>query len=573
MDEPGNQSQDGKAQTTWVAPLFPGKDCTLSTAKQHYLQREKRCLALHSKQTRAADGISNLRLSVALGGLAITAFVFYKTSSYYLGAGLLLATLAGFVYLVRIHRRIRRNARFSDILVKINRTSLERLAGEWKDFGDSGKDFMDENHPYAADLDIFGQGSLFQWINTAITFSGRKELAQRLTEPTHSAAEILQIQEAVTELAARLTWRQRYLAEAMASGGASLNPEDLLGWAGSQNPFYRQAWVKPLFRALPVLTIILLILYFSPIKLSFIWPLAGLVVQGIILMISGKPRSKVLNTVYRYESSIRAYYEMLKRFENASFSSGLLVNLKKSLRNKQNLPAFRQIDRLAKIVDAISNRNNAMFAVINILTLWDYQCMIALEEWKQKSGRFLRIWLKVLGEMEALSSLALIRHDNPDWIMPQIVTDKPGLAARGMGHPLLTKQRVCNDLEVGHPAGVLLITGSNMSGKSTLLRTAGINLVLAYVGAPVCAAEFACSIMQVYTCMRVSDNLEKNISSFYAELLRIKQIVQASKEPGQLFFLLDEIFKGTNSADRHVGAKVVVIFASKPNRETNLVAC
>lgn len=437
------------------------------------------------------------------------------------------------------------------------------MVGEWKDFADSGKEFMDENHPYAADLDIFGQGSLFQWINTTITFSGRKELAQRLTGPPRSPAEIREVQAAVTELAARLTWRQRYLAEAMASGGASLNPDDLLAWAGSQNPFYRKAWVKPLFRVLPALTIILLIVYFSPLKLSFFWPLAGLVIQGVILTISGKPRSKVLNTVYRYESSIRAYYEMLKRFENASFSSGLLVNMKKSLRNKQNLAAFRQIDRLAKIVDAISNRNNAMFAVINILTLWDYQCMIALEEWKQKSGRFLGSWLKALGEMEALSSLAVIRHENPTWVVPQIVKGKPGLSARGMGHPLLTKQRVYNDMEVGHPAGVLLITGSNMSGKSTLLRTAGINLVLAYAGAPVCAEVFACSIMQVYTCMRVSDNLEKNISSFYAELLRIKQIVQASKEPGQFFFLLDEIFKGTNSADRHVGAKVVVQQFSK----------
>lgn len=531
----------------------------MRTAEEHYQKREKRYLTLHNKQSRSADRISNLRLLVSLAGLALSAVVFYQTANYYVLGGLLLATLAGFIYLVVMHNRILRNKKYSALLAGINQSSLKRLVGEWKAFADLGEDFKDDNHRYAGDLDIFGQGSLFQWVNTAITFSGRKELAKRLTELPLGAVEIREGQEAVNELAGRLAWRQKFMAEAMVAGGASLDPENLLRWATSQNRFYRKAWMKLLLRLLPALTIILLILYFSPLRISFFWPLAGLVLQGLMLYISGKPRNQILNSVYRYESTIRAYYEMLKRFENTSFSSGLLSKLKRSLRNRQNMPAFRQIDRLAKIVEAISNRNNALFALVNILTLWDFQCMIRLEDWKQKSGRFLRTWLSVLGQLEALSSLAVIRHDNPAWAVPHIVQDKPGISATGMGHPLLTKNRVCNDLKLGYPAGILLITGSNMSGKSTWLRTTGINLVLAYAGAPVCAEEFHCSVMNIYTCMRVGDNLEKNISSFYAELLRIKQIVQAAKEEGQLFFLLDEIFKGTNSADRHVGAKVVIL--------------
>jgi DNA mismatch repair ATPase MutS len=165
-------------------------------------------------------------------------------------------------------------------------------------------------------------------------------------------------------------------------------------------------------------------------------------------------------------------------------------------------------------------------------------------------------------ELEGLASLAIIHFDHPEWAMPEIVPDNAGIVAVNMGHPLLVNS-ICNDISIDKHAGILLITGSNMSGKSTLLRTVGINLVLAYAGAPVCARQFRCSLLRIYTCMRVSDNLGKNISSFYAELLRIKQIVSASQTEGKIFFLLDEIFKGTNSQDRHTGAKVLIRQLSK----------
>lgn len=167
-------------------------------------------------------------------------------------------------------------------------------------------------------------------------------------------------------------------------------------------------------------------------------------------------------------------------------------------------------------------------------------------------------WLETIGELEGLASLALIAYDYPDWYMPSIVHGSSTLAAKSMGHPLLGNEQVRNDLTIQEPHRVLLITGSNMSGKSTLLRTAGMNLVLAYAGAPVCATYFRCAKMDIYTCMRVSDNLEKSISSFYGELLRIKEIVEASRRGRPVFFLLDEIFKGTNSHDRHLGAKILI---------------
>jgi DNA mismatch repair ATPase MutS len=181
-----------------------------------------------------------------------------------------------------------------------------------------------------------------------------------------------------------------------------------------------------------------------------------------------------------------------------------------------------------------------------------------MEKWKKKYGSSLKEWLNTIGELEALNSLSVIAYDNDTWTMPEVKENMEVLKAKSMGHPLLGDNGVRNDVTMERPTSIILITGSNMSGKSTLLRTIGINIVLSYLGAPVCAEQFSCSIMNIYTCMRIGDNLEKSISSFYAEILRIKMIVQAAKEGEKVFFLLDEIFKGTNSIDRHTGAKVLI---------------
>ena len=175
------------------------------------------------------------------------------------------------------------------------------------------------------------------------------------------------------------------------------------------------------------------------------------------------------------------------------------------------------------------------------------------------SGRYVEKWFDVIGEVEALCSISLIHHDNPEYIMPQISEDMSGgIVAEQLGHPLLTKGRRCNDISINEKQPILLITGSNMSGKSTFLRTVGLSLILSYIGAPVCAKLFSCPILKIYACMRTSDNLGQNVSSFYAELLRVKMVVEAVDRNEKVFFLLDEIFKGTNSADRHTGAKMLI---------------
>lgn len=523
--------------------------------KKIYERRREYYNRILKKQNKSLNIISNLRLLVALTGIGNTAFL-YITKSYSLILTIPMTYIIIFICLVVRHNKEKHTQKYISALHKVNDDAIKRIKGDWKSFVDTGAEFQDENHSFANDLDLFGQGSLYQWINTAKTHMGRQKLKDYFTKPCRNKDEIYRRQEAVDELACKLWWRQRFMAEGMVASAHNHNPELLHNWVQEKKEFYLKPQVVIGVRLLPVLSITLGILYLTS-NITYHFPLIMLGIQTLILKFKNKERSKSLNTVYRYKDNIKTYRQMLKHFEKKHFKSVYLKELKNNLMGSEKYNAFQQIDRLEKIVEYISNRSNALFIFINILLLWDYQCMIALERWKSKSGALINIWLDTIGEVEALSSLAVIRYDNPDWAIPEITCKPSYLRAKHMGHPLLTSKRVSNDLSIEPPTQVLLITGSNMSGKSTLLRTAGINLILAYIGAPVCAESFHCSIMNIHTCMRISDNLEKSISSFYAELLRIKDIVKAAKGE-QVFFLLDEIFKGTNSEDRHEGAKILI---------------
>lgn len=529
----------------------------MNTPKKSYERRKNYYAKLLEKQRKALKIIGGLRLFVALAGLGNLVFLYISRSRNLL-LPILLAYTAIFIYLIIKHNQVKCRERYTFALFKINDDSLKRLKGEWTSFDDTGEEFADEEHNFSGDLDIFGKGSLFQWINTSTTFMGRQSLKRYLTQLCSDKDQIYKRQEAIDELAKKLWWRQRLMAQGMSISQETYDPKLLYKWIYEKNEFYLKTWVIMGVRLLPVISILVVLLYFITDNMSYYYPTFILGIQTLMLKFQNKDRSKILNGVYKYKNNIKAYRQMLKHFESKNFKSKYLKQLKNNLINSEEQRAYEQIDKLEKIVDNISNRDNAMFIFVNIITLWDYRCMIALERWKMKSGVLIEAWLDIIGEVEALSSLAVIRYDNPDWARPKIMDEPSYFKADDMGHPLLTQKRMTNNLKFEDQTRVLLITGSNMSGKSTLLRTAGINLVLAYAGAPVCAKSFYCSIMKIYTCMRISDNLEKNISSFYAELLRIKDIVKATKNKEQVFFLLDEIFKGTNSQDRHEGAKILI---------------
>jgi ABC-type multidrug transport system fused ATPase/permease subunit len=535
-------------------------DKHLLVPKEQYEKRRTYYAQRLEKLTQTINRLSNVRLALFIAGCALTIFL-YLTQSSSLGLGMLLFIVVSFAALVFWHQALRTKHNYIEMLHDIYDQALKRIAGEWKSFPDTGEDFKDPAHPYSEDLDLFGPSSLFQWINTAKTYRGREKLKEWLTEPPIEGSSIQKKQEAIKELATNLAWRHRFLAEAGTTKRKLTSPTRIIEWAKTYDAIYLRPGIVILARALPIITLTFLLLYFLTSRVSFWYPLAGFLIQTIVLF-AGKQRGKALEAVYAYKDSIKIYEKMLERFEKRNFKSDYLQDLKKGLYNRDGKAAFEQIRKLSGLAELISNRGNAMFLVINIFTLWDIQCMIALEAWKEKSGRSLGRWVDTVAELEGLASLAIIHFDHPEWALPEIVSENSGIVAVNMGHPLLANSTF-NDLSIDKHSSILLITGSNMSGKSTLLRTLGINLVLAYAGAPVCTQRFSCSMLRIYTCMRVSDNLGENISSFYAELLRIKEIVSATKTERKIFFLLDEIFKGTNSQDRHAGAKVLIRQLSK----------
>ncbi|WP_271813882.1 MutS family DNA mismatch repair protein [Clostridium beijerinckii] len=337
-----------------------------------------------------------------------------------------------------------------------------------------------------------------------------------------------------------------------------VNPEELYEWSNARNELYTKKWLILLARLLPCMTVILITLSCFTSLVNFKLVCVVLPVQLTIFFIDSKSRSAAFEKIYKYKNNINIYFKLLNLIVEKDFNSNHLKQLKNNLLVSKDENAADAVKKLSNIYDKISSRNNALFIIFNILLLWDYQCMIKFEKWRIKSGKDLKKWLNVVGEFEALNSISNIIYDNPEWAMPSISDNNYIIKAEKLGHPLLSKKRVCNDITIDKNKNILLITGSNMSGKSTFLRTIGINLILSYIGAPVCAKKFGCSLMQIFTCMRTSDNLENNISSFYAEILRIKRIVEEVQENRKVFFILDELFKGTNSIDRHDGATALI---------------
>ncbi len=523
-----------------------------------YEKRTKEYQKQGEDQTSRLNRISNFRLLTALIGFGGSLYLYFRKEEA-LGIAVFLPAMLLFLYLVVRHNRLKHEQERIDVLRKINGDSLKRLNGAWRTFEDIGEDYRDPEHDFSEDLDVFGRNSLFQWMNTAKTFAGRNALKKLLTDPPKKPEEIRERQTVAKELAGLLDWRQQLQAEALLSADKLQNPQPFYQWVQQRNPQYHRRVVRWLIQGLPLLLILFFTAAFVFPAFPFFIPYLVLLLQMGLTAYHYSERRQILDVVAPFLGNIKMDRAMLGKIEDQEFHSAYLIKLQQRLRNEQGETACRQIRRLERIMDRTAVRYSQLYWLINILFLWDYQCMLVLEKWKEQSGDRIRDWIEALGEMEALCSLAVLYYDHPDWAVPRIYGDGRSLLfAAEAGHPLLPEDRVYNDIDRMKSGQVFLITGSNMSGKSTLLRTVGINLVLAYAGAPVCAKEFHCTVFNLYTSMRVRDDLEGRISSFYAELLRIKRMIEAAKRGEPVFFLLDEIFKGTNSRDRHTGARILI---------------
>jgi DNA mismatch repair ATPase MutS len=529
----------------------------LDITNNDYVKKIKIYKDLIKEQNKSVSTIGYLRLFTFIIGLGVSIYTI-SIKSYFICTGVFIVSLIIFIYLISQYDKETKKREYSKALKEINERALKRVNGQWKNFEDDGSEFKDEQHSYSGDLDIFGLKSLFQWINTCKTFMGKQTLKDRLVDPLKSSSAIKMTQQSLHELAMNLEWRQLFEAEGMVISNQYMDPKELYVWAKDRNELYGKTWLNLLVKLLPCITLILIILSYSTSLIDYRLPRIMLIIQLIFLFVGGKKRSFTFNGIYKYKNSIDIYFKMLSLITEKEFESDYLKQLKTNLGKTQDERAVNSIKKLVSIYDKVSHRRNTFFIIINILFLWDYQCMIEFEKWRVSSGKNLEKWFDVIGQFEALNSISNIIYDNPQWAMPMVSDGDFIINASSLGHPLLGDKRVCNNITINNLKNILLITGSNMSGKSTFLRTVGINLILSYIGSCVCATKFECSLMSIFTCMRTSDNLDNNISSFYAEILRIKAIVEGVKEDKKVFFLLDELFKGTNSIDRHDGAKALI---------------
>lgn len=495
------------------------------------------------------------RLVILLIGLyAIWKMYNEYTFSYTIIA--VLVTLIVFMVVVNIHgKKINARDKLQGI-IEFNEKGIKRINGKYKEFEDKGEELIEEGHPFCEDLDIFGQNSLFQMINTTRTKLGRSKLGSMLSlKKLPTKEEIKEKQEAIKELGQKVKWRQKLYVNSTFRRNKNQELEGLVDWCkeGSKKEIIKIV-IAVIFMAITMVGIFLVITN----KIRFSILILDFMVNYVVVKVLTKDKDNAINLFHSIKYNVKAYTNILSQIEDETFQSNYLKKLKGRLKDDSNVSCKSEMKKLSSLLDWIGDSSaNAYFFILNVIVFADVFILYNLNKWKSENGDKVENWLDVMGEFDALASISNLSFDHEDWCFSEI-SDKREVKGMSIAHPLIGERAVENDYELTGSKKITLITGSNMSGKSTFLRTIGINLILSYIGAPSCAKKFTCGIMSVYTCMRTKDNLEESISSFYAEILRIKLIMEACKKGEKIFFLLDEIFKGTNSKDRHTGATVLI---------------
>ena len=464
---------------------------------------------------------------------------------------------------ITYHSKIAFLKKHTAFLKAINESEILREKCNLEEF-DTGHKFINQNHPYTSDLDIFGQHSIFQLVNRTTTESGMILLSEWLSEPAPNY-DIHDRQKAIKELSDKLEWRQDFQASGMHFQNKKSDYYKLLDWV--ELPVVLLKY-RRIYMAVTIILSVLsgLSLYFSILNLRYIYLLPFITVLFVNYLILRKVKSiadNIVETSQKNINTFRGYRTLINKIESERFKSKKLCHLQ-SILIKSKFSAFNEINRLCRLLEFSQQRGinkiqipikgNIFYSLLNSFLLLDIYLIIGVEKWKSKNKSFLKLWAEVVSEFEVLNSLAGFCYSNPSYTFPEITEKNNYVHFESLGHPLInSRERVCNNFHSEGQGDVVMITGSNMGGKSTFLRTVGVNLVLALSGAPCCAKYGQVSNLKLYTSLRTQDNLKEGISSFYAELDRIEKMLTLIESSHNVFFLLDEMFKGTNSEDRHKG--------------------
>lgn len=509
--------------------------------------------------TQQADRLQHKEDRLSMGRLATFLLIFLFFFALYRYSQLLailasISCLVAFGWLVIQYNYTEKQKNHARHLAEINTLEFRAIKGDNSQYAD-GHEYIDRDHPNSYDLDLFGHASVFQFINRTTSLPGAQLLARWLSFPA-GIQEIKSRQEAAQELNPDIEWRQRFMTLGHFNRQAINNPGDLLSWTQSDNLFRKVKRLKLTVFGLSALSLFVILMVIIAL------PAAMLLVVALINAVVYFRQGKKINTIHQQVSKsaglIQTYAEMISAIEEMEFRTDKLNELRQVF--KTDPAASESIKDLSKLVNRLDTRLNILVSLpLNLFFFWDIHYCLALEKWKTKHADEINQWFSAMAEIEVLNSIANMAFNNPGWVMPEVVPGFFTFRAENMGHMLIPRERrILNDLRIEKENSILIVTGSNMSGKSTFLRTCGVNAVVALAGGPVCATSFTLSHVHVHSSMRISDSLEDNTSSFYAELKRLASIIHHAERDPRVFLLLDEILRGTNSNDRYTGSVALI---------------
>ena len=518
--------------------------------ENHYTERLSLTEGQLQQVKKQIFRISMLRLALFIAGIAGLYFFFNQTTLLIICICL---TFLPLFILVKIHNRFFIRKEWLETQARIIQEELQALSGDYSSFED-GKEYVNPEHPYSFDLDIFGRRSLFQSINRTCTFFGKNRLAKWLQNHLHEKTSIEKRQEMVREISEHTLFREQFRVAGLVHHGQSSDGEKIQAWSQSPAQYLHAGWVKAFIWGVPVINSLLLITSlagwtsFSWLGLSF----------GIFLVLSFgiiKRATYIQETYGKQLKSLNGYARLIALAKAENWKSAGMQELMERF-NLNGQSPIQALQQLSKELDRLDLRNNQfLYVLLEGSIFFQLQEIVRIERWKARYGQHISKWLETVGELDALCSLGTFASNHPQYTYPEL-TEKPFcFLATQMGHPLMpASQCVKNDATIPSRPFFLIITGANMAGKSTYLRTIGVNYLLACIGAPVCCERLKLYPNQLITSLRTSDSLSDNESYFFAELKRLKRIIDLLNQGQQLFIILDEILKGTNSMDKQKGS-------------------
>lgn len=513
--------------------------------------------SLQKEITKQQKGI-NFIFYTRLLSFILAFIVFFLTlqQSVLFASLLTIVIIILFLFLLKKELRAQREIEYLKNRILLNEREILRLNNQLTSF-DTGKEFLNKEHPFMSDLDIFGDRSIFQLLNRTCTYTGKIKLTKWMITPLLYKVEIEQRQKAVCCLSKKLEWGQRFIATGMSANENESDSDIIRKWLTEENHF-SSVFLKSLSVALPIVTILALMLQLMNVIGSGAFT-ALFLLQLWVIGSKLKKTNRIHNQLSRKLNTVEKYSALIDMIETEDFEAETLKRLKNEL-TSGNIRASIIINKLKKIVNTLDARLNMIVGIVlNGIFLFDINVMIRLENWKKIHKTDFLKWIDIIGEFDAFISLGIYAHNNPEYTYPDISTEEFLIHTERIGHPLINKSKlVKNNYSINGLSHVDLLTGANMAGKSTFLRTIGVNLTLAMIGLPVCADKFTFTPIRLFTSLRTNDSLQENESFFYAELKRLHQLIQQYEKGEKVFFLLDEILKGTNSKDQHHGSEALI---------------